>query len=92
MPKSMSALCLLLAASPLLAQAHQLVLLISVDGLRPGYVTQADAHRLRIPNLRRMMAGGTYADGVTGVFSTVTYPSHTVARQNYIRVQIRPDR
>ena len=70
-------LCFLLAVSPLLAQAHQPVLLISVDGLRPDYVTQADEHHLRIPNLRRILADGTYADGVTGVFPTVTYPSHT---------------
>ena len=77
MPKSMFALCLLLTASPLLAQAHQPVLLISVDGLRPDYVTQADDHHLRIPNLRRILVDGTYADGVTGVFPTVTYPSHT---------------
>lgn len=77
MPKSMLALCLLLAVSPLLAQTHQPVLLISVDGLRPDYVTQANEHHLRIPNLRRMLADGTYADGVTGVFPTVTYPSHT---------------
>jgi predicted AlkP superfamily pyrophosphatase or phosphodiesterase len=77
MPKSTIALCLLLAASSLLAQARQPVLLISVDGLRPDYVTKADENHLRIPNLRRMMAGGTYADGVTGVFPTVTYPSHT---------------
>ena len=71
--------CSLLAARFLtvLAQSHQPVLLISVDGLRPDYVTQADEHHLRIPNLRRILADGTYADGVTGVFPTVTYPSHT---------------
>jgi predicted AlkP superfamily pyrophosphatase or phosphodiesterase len=75
--------CLLLAASPLLvfspihAQSHQPVLMISVDGLRPDYVTQADMHHLHIPTLRRIMADGTYADGVTGVFPTITYPSHT---------------
>ena len=53
------------------------VLLISIDGLRPDYVTQADAHHLRIPNLRRILAEGTHAAGVQGVFPTVTYPSHT---------------
>ena len=77
MSKPTLALCLLLAASPLLAQAHQPVLLISVDGLRPDYVTHADEHHLRIPTLRRTMADGTYAEGVNGVFPTVTYPSHT---------------
>jgi predicted AlkP superfamily pyrophosphatase or phosphodiesterase len=53
------------------------VLMISIDGLRPDYVTQADQHQLRIPNLRRFLAEGTYADGVTGVLPTLTYPSHT---------------
>jgi hypothetical protein len=72
-----AAISLLFAASPLLAQTHQPVLLISVDGMRPDYVTLADEHHLRIPNLRRIMAEGTYADGVLGVVPTVTYPSHT---------------
>jgi predicted AlkP superfamily pyrophosphatase or phosphodiesterase len=53
------------------------VLMISLDGMRPDYVTQADAHGLKIPNLRRFMKDGAYAEGVTGVVPTVTYPSHT---------------
>jgi predicted AlkP superfamily pyrophosphatase or phosphodiesterase len=51
--------------------------MISIDGLRPDYVTQADRHRLKIPNLRRFLFDGTYADGVVGVVPTITYPSHT---------------
>lgn len=53
------------------------VLMISIDGLKPEYVTQANAHGLKVPFLRSMMANGTYADGVTGVWPTLTYPSHT---------------
>ncbi len=53
------------------------VLLISIDGLKPEYVTQAEEHGLKIPNLRRFIAEGTYAEGVVGVVPTVTYPSHT---------------
>jgi predicted AlkP superfamily pyrophosphatase or phosphodiesterase len=53
------------------------VLMISIDGMKPEYVTQADAHGLRVPFLRSVMRDGTYADGVTGVWPTVTYPSHT---------------
>ena len=30
-----------------------LLLLISIDGLRPDYVTAADAHGAKVPNLRR---------------------------------------
>ncbi len=53
------------------------VVLISIDGLKPEYVTDADRHGLKIPALRRLMAEGTYARAVTGVLPTVTYPSHT---------------
>ncbi len=53
------------------------VVLISVDGMRPDYVTRAEQHGLKVPNLRRMMREGVYAEGVTGVVPTITYPSHT---------------
>lgn len=53
------------------------VLMISVDGMKPEYVTQADRHGLKVPFLRSLVAEGTYADGVDGVWPTVTYPSHT---------------
>jgi predicted AlkP superfamily pyrophosphatase or phosphodiesterase len=53
------------------------VLMISIDGLRPDYVTQADSHGLKIPTLRRFLAMSTYAQGVVGVIPTVTFPSHT---------------
>jgi predicted AlkP superfamily pyrophosphatase or phosphodiesterase len=53
-----------------------LLVVVSVDGLRPDYVTAADAHRAKVPNLREFLKG-TYADGVTGVLPSVTYPSHT---------------
>jgi predicted AlkP superfamily pyrophosphatase or phosphodiesterase len=53
------------------------VLMISVDGMKPEYVLQADAYGLKIPFLRSMLRDGTYAEGVTGVWPTVTYPSHT---------------
>jgi predicted AlkP superfamily pyrophosphatase or phosphodiesterase len=53
------------------------VLMISVDGMRPDYVTQADEHGLKLPTLRSFMRRGAYAEGVTGVFPTITYPSHT---------------
>ena len=52
------------------------ILMISVDGMRPDYVTQADAHKLHIPVLRSFLKNGMYADGVIGVVPTVTFPSH----------------
>jgi len=54
-----------------------LLVMISVDGMRPDYVTEADAHGAKVPNLRRIMREGAFADGVQGVIPTVTYPSHT---------------
>lgn len=51
--------------------------MVSVDGMKPEYVTQADAHGLKIPFLRSLLADGTYASGVVGVWPTNTYPSHT---------------
>jgi predicted AlkP superfamily pyrophosphatase or phosphodiesterase len=54
-----------------------LLLMISIDGLRPDHVTAADTLGLKIPNLRRFLSDGAYAEGVQGVIPTVTYPSHT---------------
>lgn len=77
---------LLLGMAGLLAAAHlvcaqerakPLWVVISVDGLRPDYITAADQHGAKVPNLRRFLKEGTYADGVTGVVPSVTYPSHT---------------
>jgi len=69
---------LALLISALSARSHAApVLMISVDGMKPEYITQADAHGMKLPWLRSMMRDGTYADGVIGVWPTVTYPSHT---------------
>jgi predicted AlkP superfamily pyrophosphatase or phosphodiesterase len=67
-------LLLLLAAS---ASARQPLLVISIDGLDHRYLRDRDALGLKIPNLRRMIAEGAWADGVIGVMPTVTFPSHT---------------
>ena len=69
-------LSVLVAAAAAQAPAPT-VLMISVDGLRPDYVTAADTHGLKIPALRRFVAEGAFAEGVEGVIPTVTYPSHT---------------
>ena len=57
--------------------AGSVLVMISVDGMRPDYITAADAHGAKVPNLRRFMREGAFADGVEGVVPTVTYPSHT---------------
>ncbi len=43
----------------------------------PRYVTAAGKRGAKIPNLRRFLKEGAYAEGVQGVVPTVTYPSHT---------------
>jgi len=70
-------LCVFLFPANTPAQAPPLLVMISVDGMRPDYITLADAHGAKVPNLRRFLKEGTYAEGVVGVVPTVTYPSHT---------------
>jgi predicted AlkP superfamily pyrophosphatase or phosphodiesterase len=53
------------------------LLLISVDGLNPGYVLDADKFGLKSPNLRKFLVRGAHATAVRGVLPTVTYPTHT---------------
>ncbi|OUJ74664.1 alkaline phosphatase family protein [Hymenobacter crusticola] len=55
-------------------QAAKHVVLISIDGFRPDFYREA---KWPTPNLQRMAAQGTSANGVRGVFPSVTYPSHT---------------
>src|ERR1700756_2655460 len=75
----LSLYCFFAIALPAAAQEKNapLLVVISVDGLRPDYVTSADAHGAKIPHLRKFLHDGSYAQGVTGVIPTVTYPSHT---------------
>lgn len=56
------------------AATEQHVVLISIDGLRPEFYKDPSWNMV---HLRQAMATGSYADGVDGVFPTVTYPSHT---------------
>ena len=53
------------------------VLLISIDGLRPADVLQAQQRGLKLPNLEAFLQRGAYASDVRGVLPTLTYPSHT---------------
>ena len=69
---------LLLASSPLAAQAEPRadhVVLVSVDGLRPDFYLPGSSWPA--PNMQQMARDGAHAEGVRGVFPTVTYPSHT---------------
>jgi predicted AlkP superfamily pyrophosphatase or phosphodiesterase len=52
------------------------VLVISVDGLGASLYERLAA-KIHISNLPRLRREGSYAEGVLGVYPTVTYPSHT---------------
>jgi predicted AlkP superfamily pyrophosphatase or phosphodiesterase len=81
--KYLLALLCLLSAGSWAAEAKQaqavapLVMLISVDGMKPEAIIDAQKFGLRVPNLRAFMTDGAYASGVRGVLPTLTYPSHT---------------
>jgi len=66
---------LLASALPSAALADP-VLLISIDGLQPADVLQAEQRGIDIPNLKRFITDGSYAKSVRGVLPTITYPSH----------------
>ena len=52
------------------AVARQPLLVISVDGLDNRYLANCDEMKLKIPNLRRLMAEGQRARGVVGISHT----------------------
>ncbi len=52
-------------------------LIISLDGLDTNYLHKADEYKLKIPTLRRLMANGVTARGMTSVYPSITYPNHT---------------
>ncbi len=55
---------------------HKL-LVVSVDGLDWRYLRDRDQLGLRIPTIRRLLANAQVAQGVVGVWPTITWPSHT---------------
>jgi predicted AlkP superfamily pyrophosphatase or phosphodiesterase len=64
--------CLFSAA----ALAHP-VLMISVDGLRPADVLDAQQRGLNLPVLGGFVQNGAYATAVDNELPTLTYPNHT---------------
>jgi hypothetical protein len=59
------------------AEQPPTLLVISIDGLRPDYVSKAAEHGLKLPFLRQLWRDGARATGVRGALPTLTYPSHT---------------
>ena len=74
MKKFLLAACTLLLCNSMITAQESHVILISIDGLRPEFYKDPSWNMV---NLRQAMENGAYAEGVDGVFPTVTYPSHT---------------
>jgi predicted AlkP superfamily pyrophosphatase or phosphodiesterase len=74
------------AAAPAHGAAPHKLLVLSVDGLDWRYLRDRDRLGLSIPNIRHLLAHGEVADGVIGVWPTITWPSHTS-----IITGVRPD-
>ena len=53
------------------------VVLVTIDGMRADYLTDADRFHLRIPALRRLMARGAFSPRTLSVFPTLTVTAHT---------------
>jgi predicted AlkP superfamily pyrophosphatase or phosphodiesterase len=74
MKKLLLAVGTLLLCNSMITAQESHVILISIDGLRPEFYKDPSWNMV---NLRQAMESGAYAEGVDGVFPTVTYPSHT---------------
>jgi len=74
------AVALLIVCLALLAAAAapaRKLLVVSVDGLDWRYLRDRDRLGLRIPTLRALLNKSLVAQGVIGVWPTITWPSHT---------------
>ncbi|GAA4310613.1 alkaline phosphatase family protein [Mucilaginibacter gynuensis] len=74
MKKILFAILLASASAQVFAQAAKHVIIISIDGFRPDFYRE---DKWATPTLHKLVTEGVSADGVRGVFPSVTYPSHT---------------
>lgn len=77
LPACLSWLAAAEPSTPPAPGARPRVLVISLDGMGPEYLFEADRHQLKIPTLRKLLSEGAHAAGVVGVVPSFTYPSHT---------------
>jgi predicted AlkP superfamily pyrophosphatase or phosphodiesterase len=77
--RGLTTFCVLALTTTITATAAsaESLLIISIDGLHPNHVIDAQRYGVAIPHLRAFVADGTFASGVVGVLPTVTFPSHT---------------
>ncbi len=76
MPRALTMILVVLVGTASLPARDRVehVILISIDGLRPEFYLNQE---WPAPTLQYMARRGSAAEGVRGVFPTVTYPSHT---------------
>lgn len=74
MKKIILLLCLSLIFFQSKAQEKKHVIIISIDGFRPDFYRE---DKWATPILHQLAKNGVSANGVRGVFPSVTYPSHT---------------
>ena len=86
MKTALAAACVMALSASIAQAASRKLMVLSVDGLDWRYLRDRDALGLKIPNLRKLMAKSQIADGVTGVWPTITWPSHTT-----MLTGVRPD-
>lgn len=53
------------------------VVMISIDGMSADYYIKADRNGSKIPNMRRLLREGAYAEGSETIYPSLTYPAHT---------------
>lgn len=71
LPLLVAALLAACASTPRSTSRAPTLLLISIDGLRPGDVTAAE-----MPNLNRLAAQGVRAEGMRPSYPSLTFPNH----------------
>lgn len=86
MKAALAAACAIALCAGAAQAAPRKLMILSVDGLDWRYIRDRDALGLKIPNIRRLLAKSQVADGVTGVWPTITWPSHTT-----MLTGVRPD-
>jgi predicted AlkP superfamily pyrophosphatase or phosphodiesterase len=77
MKTALAAACVMALCAGATQAAPRKLVILSVDGLDWRYIRDRDALGLKIPNIRQLLAKSQVADGVTGVWPTITWPSHT---------------
>lgn len=87
MSRWLFALAVLVAAGSARAAAVELLVIISIDGLRPEFYRPGSALATNCPNLVQLRDAGSYARSAIAVYPSMTYPGHAS-----IATGVKPER